>query len=71
MAEGAVNAWTTWREQRAEQAKVSPAAVRAFAEKNNQIDRYRDQALTEKQARNMSAAPVCFMVGSIHRTRRN
>ncbi len=34
--------------QRAEQAKVSPAAVRAFAEKNNQLDRYRDQALTEK-----------------------
>ncbi|MFM7320291.1 MAG: trigger factor [Armatimonadota bacterium] len=34
--------------QRAAQANVSPAAVRAFAEKNNQLDRYRDQALTEK-----------------------
>ncbi|MFY7954299.1 MAG: trigger factor, partial [Armatimonadaceae bacterium] len=34
--------------QRAEQLKVSPSAMRAFAEKNNQIDRFRDQALTEK-----------------------
>lgn len=34
--------------ERAEQAKVSPAAVRAFAEKNNQMERFRDQALTEK-----------------------
>jgi trigger factor len=34
--------------ERAEQAKVSPAAVRAFAEKNNQLERFRDQALTEK-----------------------
>jgi trigger factor len=33
---------------RAESAKVSPAAVRAFLEKNNQLDQVRDQALTEK-----------------------
>ncbi|HVK05500.1 MAG TPA: trigger factor [Armatimonadaceae bacterium] len=34
--------------ERAERAKVSPAAVRAFAEKNNQMGQLRDQALTEK-----------------------
>lgn len=34
--------------ERAERAKVSPAAVRAFAEKNNQMDQIRDQALTRK-----------------------
>ncbi|GAB4455400.1 MAG: trigger factor [Armatimonadaceae bacterium] len=35
-------------ERRAEEAKVSVAAVRAFAEKNDQMPQYRDQALTEK-----------------------
>ncbi len=34
--------------ERAERAKVSPAAVRAYAEKNNQMDAFRNQALTEK-----------------------
>ena len=34
--------------ERAERAKVSPAAVRAFLEKNDQINQIRDQALTEK-----------------------
>lgn len=34
--------------ERAERARVSPAAVRAFAEKNNQLHTFRDQALTEK-----------------------
>lgn len=34
--------------ERAAQANVSAAAVRAFAESNNQLDRFRDQALTEK-----------------------
>ena len=33
---------------RAERARVSPAAVRAFAEKNDQMNQFRDQALTEK-----------------------
>lgn len=35
-------------QDRAERAKVSPAAVRAYAEKNNQLHQFRDQALTEK-----------------------
>jgi len=34
--------------ERAERARVSPAAVRAYAEKNDQMDSLRDQALTEK-----------------------
>jgi trigger factor len=34
--------------ERAERAKVSPAAVRAFIEKNDQLNQVRDQALTEK-----------------------
>jgi len=34
--------------ERAERAKVSPAAFRAFAEKNNQFEQFRDQALTRK-----------------------
>lgn len=34
--------------ERAEQLKVSASAMRTFAENNNQIDRFRDQALTEK-----------------------
>jgi trigger factor len=33
---------------RAERANVSPAAVRAFIEKNDQMNQIRDQALTEK-----------------------
>jgi trigger factor len=33
---------------RAERARVSPAAVRAFAEKNDQMTQIRDQALTRK-----------------------
>jgi len=33
---------------RAERANVSPAAVRAFIEKNDQLNQVRDQALTEK-----------------------
>ena len=35
-------------EERAQRAKVSAAAVRAYAEKNNQLDQFRDQALTTK-----------------------
>lgn len=35
-------------QDRATRAKVSPAAVRAFLEKNKQLDQVRDQALTEK-----------------------
>jgi trigger factor len=34
--------------ERAERARVSPAAVRAYAEKNDQMNSLRDQALTEK-----------------------
>ena len=34
--------------ERAERANVSAAAVRAYAEKNNQMQQFRDQALTEK-----------------------
>ena len=34
--------------ERAERAKVSAAAFRAFAEKNNQFEQFRDQALTRK-----------------------
>ncbi|MBC8104618.1 MAG: trigger factor [Cytophagales bacterium] len=34
--------------ERAERARVSPAAVRAFAEKNDQLGQIRDQALTRK-----------------------
>jgi trigger factor len=34
--------------QRAAEANVSPAAVRAFAEKQGSLDGFRDQALTEK-----------------------
>jgi trigger factor len=34
--------------ERAERARVSPAAVRAYAEKNDQMGSLRDQALTEK-----------------------
>jgi trigger factor len=34
--------------QRAEEAKVPVAALRAYAEKNNQMHQFRDQALTEK-----------------------
>lgn len=35
-------------EERAERSKVSPAAMRAFVEKNEQLAQIRDQALTEK-----------------------
>jgi trigger factor len=34
--------------ERAERAKVSASAVRAYAEKNNQMNQFRDQALTTK-----------------------
>jgi len=35
-------------EERAAEAKVPAAALRAYAEKNNQMNTFRDQALTEK-----------------------
>jgi hypothetical protein len=44
--------------ERAERAHVSPAAVRAFAEKNDQMGQIRDQALTRKILNHLKSLSV-------------